>query len=99
MEILGIDIGGSGIKGAPIDVNTGRLAADRFRIPTPDPSTPEAVGETVAEIVKHFAWQGAVGCTFPAIVQHGVTYSAANVDQGWLHFKAESFLQQKIGCP
>ncbi len=99
MEILGIDIGGSGIKGAPIDVSTGRLAADRFRIPTPDPSIPEAVGETVAEIVKHFAWQGAVGCTFPAIVQHGVTYSAANVDQSWLRFKAEPFLQKKTGRP
>src|SRR5512143_3069548 len=99
MEILGIDIGGSGIKGAPVDVSTGRLTAERFRIPTPEPSTPEAVGATVAEIVKHFAWQGAVGCTFPAIVQHGVTHSAANVDQGWMHFSAEPFLQQRTGCP
>ncbi len=99
MEILGIDIGGSGIKGAPVDVSSGVLTAERFRIPTPEPSTPEAVGEVVAEIVRHFAWKGPVGCTFPAIVQHGVTHSAANVDQGWLHFDAEPFLQQKIGCP
>ncbi|CAG0936178.1 polyphosphate glucokinase [Thermoflexales bacterium] len=99
MEILGIDIGGSGIKGAPVDVSTGILTAARFRIPTPDPSTPEAVGKTVAEIVKHFAWQGVVGCTFPAIVQHGVTHSAANVDQGWMHFQAEPFLRQKTGRP
>lgn len=99
MEILGIDIGGSGIKGALVDVGRGTLAADRFRIPTPDPSTPEAVGEVVAEIVRHFEWTGPVGCTFPAIVQHGVTYSAANVDRGWMHFAAEPFLKQKIGCP
>ncbi len=99
MEILGIDIGGSGIKGAPVDVRSGVLTAERFRIPTPDPSTPEAVGEAVAEIVRHFDWKQPVGCTFPAIVQHGVTHSAANVDQGWMHFKAEPFLQQKTGCP
>jgi polyphosphate glucokinase len=99
MEILGIDIGGSGIKGAPVDVSTGRLTTERFRIPTPEPSTPEAVAKTVAEIVKHFAWRGAVGCTFPAIVQHGVTHSAANVDQGWMHFEAEPFLRQKTGRP
>ena len=99
MEILGIDIGGSGIKGAPVDVSSGVLTAERFRIPTPAPSTPEAVGEVVAEIVRHFEWKKPVGCTFPAIVQQGVTYSAANVDQGWVHFDAERFLQQKTGCP
>jgi polyphosphate glucokinase len=99
MEILGIDIGGSGIKGAPVDVSNGVLTAERFRIPTPDPSTPEAVGEVVAEIVKHFDWKKPVGCTFPAIVQHGVTHSAANVDRGWMHFDAEPFLRQKVGCP
>jgi polyphosphate glucokinase len=99
MEILGIDIGGSGIKGALVDVDQGLLAADRFRIPTPEPSTPEAVGDVVAAIVKHFDWRGPVGCTFPAIVQHGVTHSAANVDQAWLHFAAEPFLQHRAGCP
>ncbi|NTU65120.1 MAG: ROK family protein [Chloroflexi bacterium] len=99
MEVLGIDIGGSGIKGAPVDVQKGVLTQERFRIPTPEPSTPEAVGAVVAEIVKHFAWNRPVGCTFPAIVQHGVTHSAANVDQGWMHFDAESFLRQKTRCP
>jgi polyphosphate glucokinase len=99
MEVLGIDIGGSGIKGAPVDVEKGVLTQERFRIPTPDPSTPEAVGNVVAEIVQHFEWSGPVGCTFPAIVQHGVTHSAANVDAGWMHFAAEPFLRQKTGCP
>jgi polyphosphate glucokinase len=99
MEVLGIDIGGSGIKGAPVDVEKGVLTQERFRVPTPEPSAPDAVGDVVAEIVRHFAWKGAVGCTFPAIVQHGVTHSAANVDQGWMHFNAEPFLRQKTGCP
>ena len=99
MEVLGIDIGGSGIKGAPVDVLNGVLTQERFRVLTPEPSTPEAVGNVVAEIVEHFAWKGAVGCTFPAIVQHGVTHSAANVDSGWMHFDAETFLRQKTGCP
>jgi polyphosphate glucokinase len=99
MEVLGIDIGGSGIKGAPVDIEKGVLTQERFRIPTPDPSTPEAVGDVVAEIVKHFGWHGPVGCTFPAIVQHGVTHSAANVDAGWMHFAAEPFLRQKTNVP
>ena len=97
MEVLGIDIGGSGIKGAPVDITRGVLTQERFRIPTPEPSTPEAVADVVAEIVKHFAWKGPAGCTFPAIVQHGVTHSAANVDPGWMHFAAEPFLRQKTG--
>jgi polyphosphate glucokinase len=99
MEVLGIDIGGSGIKGAPVDVGKGVLTSERFRIPTPEPSTPDDVAGVVAEIVRHFVWKGPVGCTFPAIVQHGVTHSAANVDPGWMHFDAEPFLQQKTGCP
>jgi polyphosphate glucokinase len=97
MEVLGIDIGGSGIKGAPVNIANGVLTRERFRIPTPEPSTPDAVGKVVTEIIKHFAWEGPVGCTFPAIVQHGVTHSAANVDPGWIHFAAEPFLRQKTG--
>ncbi len=99
MEILGIDIGGSGIKGAPVDVSKGVLTAERQRIPTPDPSTPEAVGEVVAEIIQYFNWTGPVGCTFPAITKHGVTYSAANVDKSWINFEAEKFLREKVGVP
>ncbi|HEY4721580.1 MAG TPA: ROK family protein, partial [Anaerolineae bacterium] len=84
MEILGIDIGGSGIKGAPVDVGTGALTADRFRIPTPEPSLPDAVTAVVVEIAQHFNWRGPIGCTFPAVVKNGVTLSAANVDRAWL---------------
>lgn len=99
MKILGIDIGGSGIKGAPADVNKGALAAKRHRIPTPQPSKPEAVADVVAEIVRHFEWQGPVGCTFPAVVKDGVTYSAANVHDDWICTNGQKLLTKTTGCP
>ncbi len=99
MEILGIDIGGSGIKGAPVDVTKGVLLAERHRIDTPQPATPEAVADTVAELVRHFQWDSAIGCTFPAIVHHGRTLSAANVDDGWIGLEAEALLREKTGRP
>ncbi len=98
MQILGIDIGGSGIKGAPVDVETGKLTADRYRIPTPQPSKPEAVADVVAEVVKHFNWSGPIGCTFPAVVKNGVTLSAANVDQAWIGTHAQSLFHKKTNC-
>lgn len=99
MEILGIDIGGSGIKGAPVDVEKGVMLAERQRLDTPQPSVPEAVGEVVAEIVRLFNWQGPIGCTFPAVIKHGVAYSAANVDQSWIGFNGQELFEQKTGCP
>ncbi|RME48400.1 MAG: ROK family protein [Caldilineae bacterium] len=99
MEILGIDIGGSGIKGAPVDVESGQLTAERFRLPTPQPATPEAVGDTVAEVVRHFGWRGSVGCTFPAVVRNGIVLSAANVDRSWIHVPGQTLLADKTGCP
>lgn len=84
MEILGIDIGGTGIKGAPVAVERGTLIADRYRIPTPQPATPKAVAKVVAEIARHFSWSGPIGCTFPAVVKDGVVRSAANVDRSWI---------------
>lgn len=99
MQILGIDIGGSGIKGAPVDVDSGKLLTERQRIPTPQPATPEAVGDVVAELAQCFKWQGPIGCTFPAVVKGGVTYSAANVDKSWINFEAQKLLEQKTQCP
>jgi polyphosphate glucokinase len=99
VNILGIDIGGSGIKGAPVDTTRGELIQDRFRIETPQPSAPEAVAEVVAEIARHFEWQGPIGCTFPAIVRHGVIHSAANVDQGWVGVNGVEMFQKTTGCP
>lgn len=99
MEILGVDIGGSGIKGALVDVEKGALVTRRYRIPTPQPATPNAVGDVVAELAKHFEWHGPVGCTFPAIVKHGVVHTAANVDDSWIDTDGEALLKQKTGCP
>ncbi|MDZ4671654.1 MAG: ROK family protein [Phototrophicales bacterium] len=99
MEILGIDIGGSGIKGAIVDTLRGVFITDRHRIDTPDPSTPDAVAVVVRELVEHFAWKGAVGCTFPAIVKRGVVYSAANVDKGWIGTDAQALFYEATGLP
>ncbi|MFF0310494.1 polyphosphate--glucose phosphotransferase [Streptosporangium sp. NPDC004379] len=99
MEALGIDIGGSGIKGAPVDVATGRLTRDRLRVPTPDPAAPEAVAEVVAQITGHFAWTGPVGITFPGVVVDGVTMSAANVDRSWIGLDARALFAKATGLP
>ncbi len=98
MEILGIDIGGTGIKGAPVDTERGALLAERYRIPTPQPARPDAVSDVVAEVAKYFEWSGPVGCTFPAVIKNGVAYSAANVDKTWIGADAEMLLQRKTGC-
>lgn len=94
---FGIDIGGSGIKGAPVDLRKGQLAADRVRIPTPQPSTPEAVAGTVTQILDEFDWRDSFGCTFPAVVQHGVTRTAANVDRAWIDCDAAAVLRRVTG--
>ncbi len=99
MEILGVDIGGSGIKGAPVDIRKGVLVEKRHRIPTPQPSTPEAVTDVVAEIAQHFNWQGPIGCTFPAVIKKGVAYSAANVDESWIGTNGEKLIKKKCDCP
>ncbi|MGP3929757.1 polyphosphate--glucose phosphotransferase [Nonomuraea sp. KM88] len=83
MNVLGIDIGGSGIKGAPVDTKAGKLTEERLRIPTPQPSKPDEVAEAVASIIKHFGWSGPVGITFPGVVVDGVVLTAANVDPSW----------------
>ena len=99
MEILGIDIGGSGIKGAPVDLSQGVLAMERHRIPTPQPATPEAVGDVVAAVAHHFAWKGPIGCTFPAVVRHGVVHTAANVDKSWIDIDGQTLFEEKTKCP
>ena len=83
-QAYGIDIGGTGIKGAIVDIGTGRLATPRTRILTPQPSTPDAVAEVVGRLVRDVGWSGPVGATFPAVIQHGVARSAANVDESWI---------------
>ena len=90
--VLGIDIGGSGIKGAPVDLVTGEFSTKRLRIDTPKKSTPANVAKVVAEIVENFAEQigdGPIGITIPAVVTHGQTRSAANIDKSWIDCQAE----------
>ena len=98
-SVLGIDIGGTGIKGAIVDTQTGTLLSDRYRVPTPHPAVPDAVSDVVRGLVQHFGWSGPVGCTFPAVVKDGVVYSAANVDPSWVDVDGQVLLHQKTGCP
>jgi polyphosphate glucokinase len=83
-QAFGIDIGGSGIKGAVVDIRSGRLVTMRKRFVTPQPSTPDAVADVVAKLVTDAEWSGPVGATFPAVIQHGIARSAANVDKSWI---------------
>lgn len=99
MEILGIDVGGSGIKGAPVDTKTGALLAARYRLSTPSPSKPRAVAKTVARLVKHFDWHGPVGCGFPAAIQGGVALTAANVHKTWIGTDVAALFTEVTGCP
>ncbi len=99
MEILGIDIGGSGIKGALVNVKTGVLSSERYRVPTPEPSVPDAIGDAVAEVARRFEWKGPLGCTFPAVVRDGVVHTAANVDPAWIGVNGRKLFQRKTKCP
>jgi len=99
MDVLGIDIGGSGIKGAPVDLSTGTLTDDRQRIETPRPADPDGVARTVAEVAKKFALDGPVGITFPGVVKGGIVRTAANVDQAWVGTDAVQLFRQALGRP
>ena len=94
MEILGVDIGGSGIKGAIVDTETGELKTERLRIPTPQPATPEAVAETLKELVKQIGYKGPIGCGFPARVINGEVLTAANIDKTWINVKVEELFSK-----
>ncbi|MEV7725590.1 polyphosphate--glucose phosphotransferase [Streptomyces sp. NPDC087917] len=97
MQIMGVDIGGSGIKGAPVDLERGELAQERHKVLTPHPATPEGVAACVAEVVGAFDWKGPVGVTFPGVVTDGVTRSAANVDKSWVGTDAAALLSRELG--
>ena len=99
MKILGIDIGGSGIKGSIVDINKGKLVEDRHRIPTPQPATPKAVAMTVNKMVKHFKWKGPVGCGFPAAIQQGIARTASNIDDKWINTPVNELFTQVTKCP
>jgi polyphosphate glucokinase len=96
-RVLGIDIGGSGIKSALVDVTTGQLVTERQRVETPQESTPQAVGALVAQVVRDLGWDGQVGVTFPAVISHGVARTAANVDKSWIGTNADEVFTELTG--
>lgn len=98
-EIVGIDVGGSGIKGALVNVAAGQMVSKRHRIETPQPATPDAVFDTIEKVLAHFDWSGPIGCAVPAVVIGGVVKSAANIDTSWVHVNAEKKLRKRIGHP
>ncbi len=98
IKVLGIDVGGSGIKGAPVDTRRGKLLAERHRIETPQPATPQAVARVVGQIAKHFEWKGPIGCAVPAVVKDGRLRTAANISRRWLGVDAIERFSGATGC-
>lgn len=97
MEVLGIDVGGSGMKGGIVNIETGEMVSERHRIPTPESRKPEEMAEVIAEIVKHFDYKGKVGCGFPTVIKKGVCKSPGNLDKSWLGVNIEELFEEKTG--
>lgn len=98
MEYLGIDIGGSIIKGAIVDVASGKLISERLRITTPEAATPQAIATKVAELVQQLNWTGKIGCGFPAVISSGVAKTAANIDNSWIGIDVAALLSEATSC-
>lgn len=99
MQILGIDVGGSGIKGAPVDTETGKLLAERNRIKTPEKAEPEPVAEVVAQVAQSFDWKKPIGIGFPAPIKNGIAMMAANISEKWIGINADELFTSITGCP
>ncbi|MEV6791122.1 polyphosphate--glucose phosphotransferase [Streptomyces sp. NPDC051320] len=99
MQIFGVDIGGSGIKGAPVDLDRGDLAQARHKVLTPHPATPDRIVDGVVEVVRHFSWSGSVGITFPGVVTDGTVRTAANVDRSWIGIDAAKLISDRLSLP
>ncbi|MDY7394128.1 ROK family protein [Aureibaculum sp. 2210JD6-5] len=97
MEILGIDVGGTGIKGAIVNIKTGELVSEKHRIPTPKGAKPDDVADEIAAMVKHFDWKGEVGCGFPSIITHGKVLSASNIHKSWKGLQADDLFSKRTG--
>ncbi|MEU5218891.1 polyphosphate--glucose phosphotransferase [Streptomyces sp. NPDC020807] len=97
VSVFGVDIGGSGIKGAPVDLERGALAQERHKVLTPQPATPDGVAGCVAQVVEHFGWTGPVGVTFPGVVTGSTIRTAANVDKSWIGVDAGALLSENLG--
>ncbi len=99
MQILGIDIGGTGIKGAPVETDSGRLLAERYRLPTPDRAKPAPVAGVVKKVAIHFDWHAPIGCGFPAVIRGGVAESAANIHPKWISTNVAQIFSEATACP
>ena len=99
MQILGVDIGGSGIKGAIVDTETGILLTDRHRIDTPKPPTPAAIAEVVNQLSEHFNWEGVIGCGFPAAIQQGVVRTASNISKTFIGTDIDQLFTEATRLP
>jgi polyphosphate glucokinase len=99
VQVLGIDIGGTGIKAAPVDTAKGTLLTERVKVETPRPALPDAVAAVVAQHLKHFAWTGPVGVAFPGVVVDGVTMTAANLDPAWIGLDTRALFSTAAGVP
>ncbi|MDO6517822.1 polyphosphate--glucose phosphotransferase [Zobellia uliginosa] len=97
MEVLGIDVGGSGIKGALVNIETGKLVSERHRIPTPVGRKPEDMANVIAQIVAHFDYKGKVGCGFPTVIKKGICKSPGNLHKSWLNVNVEKLFEEKTG--
>jgi polyphosphate glucokinase len=97
MEVLGIDVGGTGIKGAIVNIESGHLVSEKYRLPTPKGAKPQEVAEVVATIVSHFNWKGKISCGFPAIISHGVALSSGNIHKSWRGLNVEELFSQRTG--
>jgi polyphosphate glucokinase len=93
---FGVDVGGSGVKGGIVDLDTGALIGDRFKILTPQPATPKAIAKTVAAVVKEFGWTGPLGVTYPGVVTNGTVRTAANVDKAWIGTDASEVISAQL---
>lgn len=99
MQILGIDIGGSGIKGAPVDLEREDYLAERFRVETPRPATPQAVALAVQKLVDHFNWKGPIGFGFPTVIVNGRAKAYGNMHPDWLGVQIDQLFQDQTGLP
>lgn len=97
MGILGIDVGGSGVKGAVVDTETGDLLSERIRIPTPTPPTPENIAGVVRELVQQLDYIGPVGCSFPTVVVEGKALTAGNIDEAWRGTQVDQLFGESTG--
>jgi len=97
VDVLGIDIGGSGVKAAPVDISGGTLTAERIKVPTPRPARPEAIAEAVKGLVADFGWEGTIGIAFPGVVIGGITHTAANLDPSWVGLDAWTLFATATG--